>query len=36
MAFGVLGAKNTPFSPLHLFPDFLDLNLRLYLKVLKE
>ena len=25
-----LGVKNTPLSPLHLFPDLMDLNLRIY------
>ena len=28
--FVFLGVKNIPNSPLHLFPDFLDSNLRLY------
>lgn len=28
--FVFLGVKNNPLSPLHLFPDLLDLNLRLY------
>ena len=27
--FVFLGVKNTPLSPLHIFPDLLDLNLRL-------
>jgi len=28
--FAFLGVKNNPLSPLHLFPDLWDLNLRLY------
>ena len=34
--FVFLGVKNTTLSPLHLFPDLLDLNLRLYENVLKK
>ena len=32
--FVFLGVKNTPLSPLHLFPDLMDLNLRIYDNVL--
>ena len=28
--FVFLGVKNNPFSPLHLFPELMDLNLILY------
>ena len=34
--FVFLGVKNTPPSPLHLFPDLMDSNLRLYENVLKS
>ena len=32
--FVFLGVKNNTLSPLHLFPDLLDLNLRLYVNIL--
>ena len=34
--FVFLGVKNTPLSPLHLFPDLLDLNLQLCVNTLKK
>ena len=33
--FVFLGVKNNPLSPLHLFLNLLDLNLRLYRNILK-
>ena len=32
--FHVFGGKNPPFSPLHLFPDLLDLDWRFYANIL--
>ena len=34
--FVFLGIKHTPLSPLHLFPDLMDLNLRLQPQVEKN
>jgi hypothetical protein len=34
--FVFLGVKNTTLSPLHLFPDLMGLNLRLYENLLKN